>query len=98
MLPTHRPPTHPGEMLQEEFVVPLAITQNELAERLGISRVRLSEILRQQRSITPDTALRLERVLGMSADFWLSLQMKWDLWHAQQEAKGLKELKPLVRV
>jgi antitoxin HigA-1 len=98
MLPTHRPPTHPGVMLLEEFVVPLGITQNELAERLGISRVRLSEILRQQRSITPDTALRLERVLGMSADFWLSLQMKWDLWHAQKESKGLKQLKPLVRV
>jgi addiction module HigA family antidote len=85
-------------MLLEEFVIPLGVTQNELAERLGISRVRLSEILRQQRSITPDTALRLERVLGMSADFWLSLQMKWDLWHAQQEAKGLKQLKPLVKV
>ncbi len=98
MLPTHRPPTHPGEMLLEEFVIPLGLTQNELSEHLGISRVRLSEILRQQRSLTPDTALRLEKVLGMSADFWLNLQMKWDLWHAQQEAKGLKNLKPLVKV
>lgn len=94
----HRPPTHPGEMLLEEFVKPLNLTQSELSEHLGISRVRLSEILRQQRSITPDTALRLERVLGMSADFWLSLQMKWDLWHAQREAKNLKTLKPLIRV
>lgn len=98
MLPSHRPPTHPGEMLLEEFVKPLGLSQKELANHLGISRVRLSEILRQKRGITPDTALRLERVFGMGADFWLNLQMKWDLWHAQQNAKDLQKLKPLVTI
>jgi antitoxin HigA-1 len=85
-------------MLLGEFVKPLGLSQTELANHLGISRVRLSEILRQKRGITPDTALRLERVFGMGADFWLSLQMKWDLWHAQQHAKYLHKLKPLVTI
>jgi antitoxin HigA-1 len=97
-LPTHRPPTHPGEILLEEFIKPLGVTQSELAERLGISRVRLSEIVREQRGVTPDTALRLEKVLGMSADFWLGLQMKWDLYHALQASEGLNRLKLLVKV
>ncbi len=59
---------------------PLGITQSELAVRLGISFPRLNEIIRGKRAVTPDTALRLARVLGMSADFWLGLQLDWDLW------------------
>ena len=78
-LPRQRPPTRPGEMLLEEFVKPLGITQSELAARLGISFPRLNEIVRGKRAITSDTALRLARVLGMSADFWLGLQLDWDL-------------------
>jgi addiction module HigA family antidote len=69
-------------MLLEEFVKPLGISQNQLAIRLGISYPRLNEIVRRRRSVTPDTALRLARVLGMPADFWLGLQQDWDLWHA----------------
>jgi len=83
-LPLHRPPTHPGEMLLEEFLRPLGITQSEFAVRLGVSFPRLNEIVRGRRGVTPDTALRLERVLGMSADFWLGLQIDWDLWHAKR--------------
>ncbi len=78
-LPRKRPPTHPGEMLFEEFVKPLKLTQTELALRLGVSYPRLNEIIKGKRSVTPDTALRLSRVLGMSADFWLGLQMDFDL-------------------
>ena len=81
-LPTHRPPTHPGEMLLEEFLKPLGISQSAFAIRLGVSFPRLNEIIRGKRAVTPDTALRLARVLGMSADFWLGLQQDWDLWHA----------------
>ena len=98
-LPRHRPPTHPGEMLRDEFLVPLRITQSELAARLGVSFPRLNEIVRGKRGVTPDTALRFARVVGMSADFWLGLQQDWDLWHAMHsdEAAKIKQLKPLKR-
>ena len=98
-LPRNRPPTHPGEMLFEEFVKPLELTQAELARRLGVSYPRLNEIIKGRRSVTPDTALRLSRVLGMSADFWLGLQQDWDLWHAMNspEAKQIDRLEPIPR-
>jgi antitoxin HigA-1 len=97
-LPQSRPPTHPGEMLLEEFVKPIAVTQSELATRLGISLPRLNGIVRGKRSVTPDTALRLERVLGMPADFWLGLQLDWDLWHAMRDSEvGISQLVPLRR-
>ena len=98
-LPRNRPPTHPGKMLFEEFVKPLGLTQAELARRLGVSYPRLNEIIKGRRSVTPDTALRLSRVLGMSADFWLGLQQDWDLWHAMKspEARQIKRLKPISR-
>jgi antitoxin HigA-1 len=98
-LPSHRPPTHPGEMLLEEFLKPLAISQSAFAIRLGVSFPRLNEIIRGKRSVTPDTALRLARVLGMSADFWLGLQQDWDLWHAMhgKGAAQIEQLEPLRR-
>ena len=98
-LPRRRPPTHPGQMLRDEFLVPLGITQSELAARLGVSFPRLNEIVRGKRGVTPDTALRLARVVGMSADFWLGLQQDWDLWHAMHsdQAAEIKRLKPLGR-
>ena len=98
-LPTYRPPTHPGEMLLEEFLKPLGISQSAFAGRLGISFPRLNEIIREKRGVTPDTALRLARVLGMSADFWLGLQQDWDLWHALRSSKAaaIGELEPLPR-
>ena len=97
-LPTHRPPTHPGEMILEEFLMPLAMTQAELARRLGVSYPRLNEIVKGRRSVTPDTALRLARVLGMSPDFWLGLQQDWDLWHAMKspEAEEILRLQPIL--
>ena len=84
-------------MLFEEFVKPLNLTQTQLARRLDVSYPRLNEIIKGRRSITPDTALRLSRVLGMSADFWLGLQQDWDLWHAKNspEAKKIGRLKPI---
>ena len=81
----------------EEFLVPLGMSQSAFAVRLGISFPRLNEIVRGKRPVTPDTALRLARVLGMSADFWLGLQQDWDLWHAMRGKKAAKiaELEPL---
>lgn len=99
-LPTKRPPTHPGEMLLEEFLKPLGISQSAFAVRLGISFPRLNEIIRGKRSITSDTALRLAHVLGMSADFWLGLQQDWELWHAlrSKKAAAIARLEPLRHV
>ena len=98
-LPTHRPPTHPGEMLLEEFLKPLEITQSAFAVRLGVSFPRLNEVINTKRSVTPDTALRLARVTGMSADFWLGLQQDWDLWHAlrSEKAKEIARLEPCTK-
>jgi addiction module HigA family antidote len=96
-LPKKRPPIHPGEMLLEKFIKPLELTQTKLAQRLGVSYPRLNEIIKGRRSVTPDTALRLSHVLGMSADFWLDLQQDWDLWHAMNspQAVEIKRLKPI---
>lgn len=84
-------------MLLEEFLVPLGLTQTEFARRLEASFPRLNEIINARRSVTPDTALRLARVTGMSADFWLGLQQDWDLWHAVRSSKAweIARLKPL---
>jgi len=99
LLPSHRPPTHPGEMLLEEFLKPLGLSQSAFAVRLGVSFPRLNEVVRRKRAVTPDTALRLERVLGMPADFWLGLQQDWDLWHALRgrHAVAIARLQPLDR-
>ncbi|HET8833561.1 MAG TPA: HigA family addiction module antitoxin [Gemmatimonadales bacterium] len=96
-LPTNRPPTHPGEMLWEEFLKPMNISQTDFAGRIGVSYPRLNELIHRKRGVTPDTALRLARVLGMSADFWLGLQQDWDLWHAERspEAKKIQKLEPI---
>lgn len=98
-LPTHRPPTAPGEMLLEEFLKPLGISQSAFAIQLGVSFPRLNEVIHAKRAVTPDTALRLAQVTGMSADFWLGLQQDWDLWHALRstEVAAIARLKPLPR-
>ncbi len=98
-IPTHRPPTHPGEMLLEEFLKPLALTQTELAERLGVSYPRVNELVHGKRDMTPDTALRLERLFGVEAQLWLNLQLRWDLYHATHSpaAQQIQLIKPLKR-
>jgi antitoxin HigA-1 len=98
-LPRNRPPTHPGRMLLEEFLKPMGISQSALAVRLGISFPRINEVIRGKRGVTTDTALRLSRVVGMSADFWLGLQQDWDLWHALRStnAAAIARLEPLHR-
>jgi addiction module HigA family antidote len=89
--------THPGEMLREEFLVPLGVSANALALRLGVPATRLHAILRGKRAVTPDTALRLGRCLGTSAELWLGLQTTHDLSKAQQTtgAKVEREVEPL---
>ena len=95
-IPTHRPPTHPGEMLLEEFLVPMKLTQRELADAIHVPYQRVNEIVNQRRGITPGTALRLSKFFGMTADFWMNLQLRWDLYHAQQaEMQELETIQPL---
>jgi addiction module HigA family antidote len=72
-------PVHPGEILLEEFLKPLGITQYRLAKTIGVSQRRVGEIVQGNRAITPDTALRFGRALGTSPQFWMNLQSRYDL-------------------
>jgi addiction module HigA family antidote len=92
-VPTNRVPTHPGEMLREEFLKPLELTQKELADSIKVPYQRVNEIVSGKRGVTPSTALRLAEYFGMSPGFWLNLQMKFDLYSARQKEKEvLKEI------
>ena len=95
-LPTHRPPTHPGEMLLEEFLKPLGITQADAADRLGVPFQRLNGLVRGRRGVTADTALRLAALTGMDPAFWMGLQADHDLWHALR-AVDVSRIAPLKK-
>ncbi len=88
-IPSDRPPTPPGEMLLEEFIRPLGMTQAELAGRIGVSYVRLNEIVNGRRGITPSTALRLAKALGTTPQFWLNGQLALDLYQASHDEEEL---------
>ncbi len=91
-VPAERPPTPPGAMLLEEFLKPLGLTQAEFAERIGVSYVRLNEIVNGRRGITPSTALRLAKALGTTPDFWLNSQLAIDLYRVSHDENELREL------
>ncbi|WP_200875011.1 HigA family addiction module antitoxin [Methylomarinum vadi] len=98
-VPTHREPTHPGEMLREEFLVPMEITQRELAEAIHVPYQRINELVNQKRGVTPSTALRLGKFFGVSPDFWLNLQMRWELYKAQSiEKKEIESIQDYKHV
>ncbi len=88
-IPTDRPPTHPGEMLREEFLIPLNLTQKDLADAIQVPYQRINEIVAGKRGVTPSTALRLAKFFGMSADFWLNLQVKFDLFVAKKKEESV---------
>ena len=81
---TDFPPTHPGEVLREDFLGPLGLSQYALAKALGVPEIRISELVHGKRAITPDTALRLARYFGTSAEFWLGMQTTYDLELARE--------------
>ena len=94
-IPTHRTPTHPGEMLLEEFLIPLALTQREVAKEIHVPYQRINDLVNGRRGITPSTALRLAKYFEVPPAFWLNLQLRWDLYHAQQkEAQTLDVIQP----
>ncbi len=96
MLPRNRRPTPPGEILRYEFLEPLGLSQRELAEALGITRVRLSEIIRGRRAISPDTAFRLARFFDTTPEFWLGLQTDMSLWDTlQAHGQEYEKIKPV---
>jgi addiction module HigA family antidote len=94
-VPTHREPTHPGEMLLEEFLKPMDVSQRELADALHMPYQRVNEIVNARRGITPATALRLAKYFGTTEGYWMSLQQRWDLYRARRaEASVLTDIRP----
>lgn len=73
------PPTHPGEVLREDFLKPLRLSQYALAKAIGVPQIRISEVVNGKRAVTPDTALRLARYFGTTAEFWVGMQATYDL-------------------
>ncbi len=91
-----RRPTHPGEMLREDFMPDYGLTVAELANDVGVSRQSINELLRERRSVTPEMALRLGRLFGNSPEFWLNAQRSVDLWDAAKAIKSdVARIKPL---
>lgn len=93
-VPKHAAPPHPGEILLEEFLEPLEISQAELARRLDVSRRMVNEIVRGKRAVQLETAQKLGRLFQTSPDFWMSMQLRWDLYHAK-ETPEVRKVKPL---
>jgi antitoxin HigA-1 len=93
------PPIHPGEILREEFLVPLGMNANQLAKALGVNRQSMYEIVNEKRGLSAEMALRLARWSGMSARFWVGLQARYDLEMAEwKESERIeREVKPLAR-
>ncbi len=90
-VPTNRTPTHPGEMLLEEFLIPMGLTQRELAEAIHVPYQRVNDLINGRRGMTPNTALRLAKFFGNTPAFWMNLQLRWDLYFTQQEDKKVLE-------
>ena len=100
MLMTKRKPASIGEILVEEFMKPLALTQGDLAEAMGVPRKHVNELCNDRRTLTADTALMLARVFGNSAEFWLNAQRRNDLWdalHSRRRRVRIERARPLRR-
>ena len=95
-VPTHRQPTHPGEMLLEEFLIPMGLSQRDLAEGIRVPYQRVNEVVNGRRGITPSTALRLAKYFGNTEGFWMNLQLRWDLYQARKsEASELSAIRTI---
>lgn len=95
-IPTNRTPTHPGEVLLEEFLNPMGLTQRALADALHVPYQRINDVINGRRGISPSTALRLAKFFNISPDFWLNLQLRWDLYFARRkEGSVLEEIQTI---
>ncbi len=90
-----RRPTHPGNIIKEDYLLPLSITIKDMADSLGVSRKTLSKIINERGAITPDMALRLSRAFDTTPDIWINLQKNFDLWQAEKASKEWKKVKPI---
>ena len=98
MLPKNRRPTPPGEIIRYEFLEPLNMTQQQLADAIGVTRVRVNELVLGKRSLTPDTAFRLAKFFNTTPDFWVGLQNNVDMWDTLQVRKNeYDSIRPLDR-
>jgi addiction module HigA family antidote len=98
-IPSHREPTHAGEMLLEEFLEPMGISQADLAQAIHVPYQRVNELVNGRRGVTSSTALRLAKYFGTTPSFWLNLQQRWDLYHASKaEAAELKRIRTVRSV
>ena len=97
-IPKERVPTSPGEMLREEFLEPLGMTQVELAQRIRVPYVRVNELVNGKRRVTPSTALRLAKAFGTSPEFWLNGQLALDLYRVINDDKETKEVEKIEPV
>lgn len=99
-IPKNRPATHPGEVLREDFLVPMGVTQKQLADSIHVSFQRINEIVSGKRGLTPSTALRLAKYFGNSPGFWLNLQMRCDLQavstREEEEIKKIRSIRKLA--
>ena len=84
MIPKHRKPTHPGEILLQEFLEPMELSQVELAHRMGVSMQRINTLVNGKRNVTAETAILLSRILKTTPEFWMNLQDAHDLYEAQE--------------
>ncbi|MHB8810884.1 MAG: HigA family addiction module antitoxin [Desulfobulbaceae bacterium] len=93
-----RQPTHPGTILKEDYLTPLAITIQDMASTLGVSRKTLSKIVNCRGAVTPDMALRLSRAFDTTPELWMNLQRNYDLWHAAHDSTSWKSVKPIAGI
>lgn len=93
-VPTHRAPIHAGEILLAEFLIPIELSQRDLAAAIHVPYQRVNELVSGRRGVTPSTALRLGKFFGTTPGFWMNLQLRWDLFHARvSEAETLKSIR-----
>jgi addiction module HigA family antidote len=93
----NRRPTHPGAVLREDVLPALAMTQTELAQRLGVSRLSVSELLHERRGLSAEMAARLAKLLQVSAESWLQMQAAMDLWQVRRQSTAVAMIKPLTK-
>ncbi len=91
-----RKPTHPGELLREDVLPALGVSQTDLAKRLGVSRLSVSELLLEKRALSPDMAVRISRLTGTTAESWLRMQAAVDLWELERDPRRYRHIEPIA--